>query len=362
MFFTHTREFEAHRKELLASVENCLRGSSLILGENVRTFEERFAASCRVPYGIGVASGTDAIILALKALKIGPGDEVITISNTAVPTIAAIRSVGATPVFIDIEEETLLMDLKKLEKAITKKRKAILPVHLYGNPVPMTDVLTIAKAKGIKVIEDAAQAYGASFNGSPVGSFGDIACFSFYPTKNLGAWGDGGMCVTKNEEYTESLRLLRQYGFRKGAIAEVEGMNSRLDELQAAVLLTKMGYFEEDQKKRTEIAARYDEALKRSKLRRPSVTKGDVHSHHLYVVQAEDRSKAQKIFAEHGVDTLIHYPTPVHLMPAYAFLGYKAGSLPVTETASKHIFSLPLYPYLTEEEIGKICECISTIT
>ena len=358
MFFTHTREFEAHSKELLAVVEKCLRSSSLILGEHVQNFEARFAKSCGVPYGIGVASGTDAIILALKALKIGPGDEIITMSNTAVPTIAAVRSVGATPVFIDIDPETLLMDLKNLEKAITKKTKVILPVHLYGNPVPMTDVLTIAKAKGIKVIEDAAQAYGASFNGSPVGSFGDLGCFSFYPTKNLGAWGDGGMCVTKNEEYAESLRALRQYGFRKGAIAEVEGMNSRLDELQAAVLIAKMEYFEENQAKRTAIASRYDEALKSSKLHRPKVTKGGVHSHHLYVVQAEDRAKAQKIFQEHEVDTLIHYPTPIHLMPAYAFLGYKAGSLPVTEEAAAHIFSLPLYPYLNEEEIRSICDCI----
>lgn len=361
MFFTHTREFEAHKKELLAAVENCLRGRSLILGEHVQNFEARFAKSCGVPFGIGVASGTDALILALKALKIGSGDEVITTANTAVPTIAAIRSVGATPLFIDIDAETLLMDLTKLEKAITKKTKAILPVHLYGNPLGMRDVLAIAKEHDLRVIEDCAQAYGATLEGKPVGSFGDIACFSFYPTKNLGAWGDGGMCVTKNEESADALRALRQYGFRKGAIAEIEGMNSRLDELQAAVLLTKMTYFEADQAKRTEIALRYDKALKSSKLRRPSVTKGGAHSHHLYVVQAEDRSSAQKIFTERGITTLIHYPTPVHLMPAYAFLGYKKGSLSVTEEAAEHIFSIPLYPYLTEEEIVQICECIKSL-
>ena len=359
-FFSHTREFEAHRKEFLQAVEGCLRSPSLILGENVRTFEELFAKSCGVPHGIGVANGTDAIALALKALHIGDGDEVITVANTAVPTAAAIRMTGAMPVFVDIDPLTLLMDVSKVEALLTPKTKAILPVHLFGNPVPMQEILAIAKKKKLAVIEDCAQAYGATIEGKPVGSFGDIACFSFYPTKNLGGWGDGGMCITKNAELASRIKSLRMYGYGKERIAEREGVNSRLDELQAAILLVKMHHFSEDFARKRAIALRYDAALQKSSLQSLHTTKNAEHGYHLYVVKAKDLSSTLRQFQEKGIAPLIHYEYPIHLMPAYKFLGFKKGSLPVTEEAAEHILSIPLYPYLTDEEVERVCECLRT--
>ncbi len=359
-FFTHTREFEAHHTQLLAAVEECLRSPSLILGSHVRTFEERFAASCGCTHGIGVASGTDAISLALRALHIVPGDEVITVANTAVPTVAAIRMAGAIPRFVDIDPETFLMDVTKMKAAITEKTRCILPVHLYGNAVPMHEMLSLAEKYKLKVIEDCAQAYGTLFEGKPVGSFGDVGCFSFYPTKNLGAWGDAGMCVTKSEELASRIRSLRMYGYAEERVAEREGVNSRLDELQAAILLVKMQYCAADLKKKRAIAARYDEALKKSSLKKPHTTNGAEHAYHLYVVLAEDRAQFQKKLKETGIGTLIHYAFPIHLMPAYKFLGYKKGDLPVTEEACNHILSIPLFPYLTEGEVAKICQALAS--
>jgi len=357
-FFSAPREFQAHREEFLRAVETCAKGPTLILGEHVQTFEERFASSCGVPEAVGVANGTDAIALALKALEVGEGDEVITVANTAVPTVAAIRMAGATPVFIDIDPKSLLMDTTKVKAALTPKTKAILPVHLFGNPVPMQEILAIAQKKKLSVIEDCAQAYGGTLEGKPVGSFGDIACFSFYPTKNLGGWGDGGMCITKDAELASRIKSLRMYGYGKERIAEREGVNSRLDELQAAILLVKMQHFPEDFARKRAIALRYDAALQKSSLQSLQTTKNAEHGYHLYVVKAKDRPSTLRQFQEKGIAPLIHYEYPIHLMPAYAFLGYGKGSLPVTEEAAEHILSVPLYPYLTDEEVERVCECL----
>jgi aminotransferase EvaB len=368
-FFAAGREFEAHRDAFLLTLEKCITSPTLILGENVRTLEERFAQSCGSAHGVGVASGTDALLLALKGLGIGEGDEVITVANTAVATVAAIRMAGATPVFVDVDRDTLLMDTTKLAGVITKKTKAIIPVHLFGNAVPMDTILAIGKPKKLLIIEDCAQAYGTLYQGKPVGSFGDIGCFSFYPTKNLGAWGDGGMCVTNDGALADKIRSLRMYGFGKERISEDEGVNSRLDELQAAILLEKLKRFPEDLQKRRAIAKKYDEALALrlrsgqggSPRKTLETTKGAEHSYHLYVIWAEDRAKVQQTFKDAGIVTLMHYAFPIHTMPAYAFLGYKKGDLPITEEACDHILSIPLFPYLTEEEVGRIGDALGSI-
>lgn len=361
-FFSHTREFEAHREEFLTAIEECLRSPTLVLGEHVRRFEEQFAASCGCRYGVGVASGTDALALALRALGISAGDEVVTVANTAVPTVAAIRMAGALPRLVDIDPVTFLMDLATIEGALTRQTKALLPVHLFGNPVPMTELMELAEKHHLAVVEDCAQAYGTLYEGKPVGGFGDIGCFSFYPTKNLGAWGDGGICVTNDKELAEKLHRLRSYGYREPHIAEEEGVNSRLDELQAAILLVKMRFSASDVQRRQEIAKIYDQALQGTSLLPQKVTVGGKSSYHLYVVQAPDREHAGKLLEQQGITTLVHYPLPIHLMKAYEFLGYKTGSLPVTEEVMRHILSIPLFPTLTDEEVEYVTSALQNIS
>ena len=354
----YLREYERFRKEILQNVETVFSSGRLILGQWVDKFEKAFAEYCGALSGIGVNSGTDALTIALKALKIGPGDEVITVSNTAVPTVAAIRAAGATPSFVDIDEETCLMDVSRIEESITGETKCILPVHLYGHPVDMAPLMKIARRRGVKVVEDCAQAHGAEYDGKVTGTIGDIGAFSFYPTKILGAYGDGGMVVTSNEFLAERIRMIRMYGMADAYYSEIEGVNSRLDELQAAILYLKLKHLDEDIKRRIEIADYYISGLSDLEILLPQVKKGCAHTFYLFVVRLKKRDELLKHLAEKGIETRIHFPTPIHLMSGYGFLGYGKGDLPVTERVSHEILSLPMYPYLKENELEKVIQSI----
>ncbi len=354
--WTYLPYFYKNKKEILAAVERVLQSGRLILGPEVETFEKNFAKFCGVRYAIGVGSGTDALFLSLKALGIGSGDEVITVPNTAVATVSAIVATGATPVFVDVNPQNVLIDPKKLEELLASsvKRKAfrnikvIIPVHLYGQTCDMNAISGIAKKYDLKILEDTAQAAG-------VGFMGDIAAFSFYPTKIIGAFGDGGMVVTNNKKLADTVRLLRQYGWKKRYYAEFNGYNSRLDELQAAILSLQLNHIEKLIKERRAIAARYTEGLKDTPMVLPDPNK---HVFHLYVVRYSKRDKFVQYLKNNKIDINIHYPTPIHRMPAYRYLGYKKGDFPVAEQACDEVFSLPLYPGLTRKDQNRV---ISTI-
>jgi len=354
----YLKEYEKEKHEIYAAVEKVLSSGHLILGDSVRNFEEVFAGYCNVRYGIGVNSGTDALFLGLKALGIGSGDEVITVANTAVPTVSAIVSSGATPVFVDIDPETYLMDTSQLEGAITKKTKCILPVHLYGQCVNMEEVNRIAAANDLKVIEDCAQSHGALFNNRKAGSMSDLAAFSFYPTKVLGGFGDGGMIVTENKNLNNKLRRLRFYGMEQTYYAEEHGYNSRLDELHAEILLRKLAHLETYIARRKELARRYDELLGTISLSLPKTMSGNEHVYYLYVCSHPGRDEIISGLQAKDILLNISYKWPIHTMPAYKHLGYKPGDLPHTEKASKEIFSLPMYPALTDAEVKTVVESL----
>ncbi len=299
------------------------------------------------------------MLLALRACGIGPGDEVITVSHTAVATVAAIELSGASPRLVDVESGTLTLDPRELEKTITGRTKAIIPVHLYGCPADMTPILTFAREHGLVVIEDCAQAHGARYAGRLVGTLGDAAAFSFYPTKNLGAMGDGGAIATSRADVAERLLSLRQYGWRERYISDEPGFNSRLDELQAAILRVRLRYLDEENDSRRRLAATYDERLSRLPLVLPVVRPGDRPVYHLYAIRTERREELRAHLRERGISTAIHYPAPVHLQPAYARLGYRPGSLPVTEDAARSLLSLPMYPDLSPEAPLIVAEAIA---
>jgi dTDP-4-amino-4,6-dideoxygalactose transaminase len=336
-----------------AAIRRVVASGQLILGPEVRAFEAEFAAWVGARAAVGVASGTDALELALRALGIGAGDEVLTVANAGVPTVAAIRAAGATPRFVDVDPDTLLLDPAGLEAALTPRTRAVLPVHLYGQPAPLEPILAFARRHGLRVVEDCAQAHGARIGPRHVGSFGDAGCFSFYPTKNLGAYGDGGMCVTGDPEIEERLRRLRSYGFDAQRSALCEGRNSRLDELQAAILRAKLVHLDAVLEERRALARRYREALAGGACEPVAEREGVAHAYHLFVVRAAERERAQRALADAGVGSAVHYPEPVHRMPAYAFLGYAAGSLPRTERACARVLSLPLYPGLSDEALAR---------
>lgn len=346
----YLKEYENEKQEIHAAIEKVLTSGRLILGESVKNFEKAFSSYCGRKFGVGVNSGTDALFLGLKALGIGPGDEVITVSNTAVPTVSSIVSTGATPRFIDIDPETYLMDTSLLEAAITKRTKCILPVHLYGQCVNMDDVNMVAKAHGLKVVEDCAQSHGASFKGKKAGSMSDLAAFSFYPTKVLGGFGDGGMVITGDENLCKKLQRLRFYGMEQTYYSEEHGYNTRLDELHAEILLCKLSHLNEYIARRNEIATEYDRSLAATSLSLPKTMPGNEHAYHLYVCRHPERDiiisklKAKDIFVN------INYPHPIHFMKGYQNLGYSAGDLPHTEKAANEIFNLPMYPTLTSDE------------
>lgn len=348
-------QYQARRAEIDAAMSRVVNGPSYILGHEVVAFEREFAAYVGVDYGIGVASGTDALLLTLRAMGIGRGDEVITVSHTAVATAAAIGLAGATPVFVDIDPRYFTLDVTGLEAAITPKTKAIIPVHLYGQPADMDAIVAVARRHNMKLIEDCAQATGAAYRGRLAGSIGDAGCFSFYPTKNLGGIGDGGMVVTNDPQLAESLQMLRQYGWRDDRNSHVLGTNSRLDEIQAAILRVKLPYLDADNARRRAIADAYDRALAGSNLAVPARRDEASHIFHLYVVRTQERAAVQERLKRAGVAAGIHYPVPVHRQPAFAAFA-PSGGLPETERAATEVLSLPMYPELDEAMIGQVVQ------
>lgn len=333
----------------------------LILGQKGRDFERAYADYIGVQYGVGCDNGTNAIILALYALGIGAGDEVITVSNTAIPTVSAIVTTGATPVFVDIDPRTYLMDVSQLEAAITPKTKAILPVHLFGQCADMDPILAIARKHGLFVLEDCAQSQGAEYRGRKAGSMGDISTTSFYPTKILGAYGDGGMVNTNSEEMDRKLRRLRFYGAEKTYYAIEHGYNSRLDEVQASILLTKLPKIEQYIERRRAIAALYRELLADTGLILPAEAAYGRHAYYIYVVRHPRRDWILEKLRENEIFVNISYPWPIHRMTAYQYLGYEEGSLPQTEQAAREIFSLPMYPSLTDAQVARVCEVLHSL-
>ncbi|MBU1912705.1 MAG: DegT/DnrJ/EryC1/StrS family aminotransferase [Candidatus Omnitrophica bacterium] len=361
--FTLKKQYEQIRDELKGPIEKVMSSGGFILGEDVGLFEQEFSAYCGVKYGIGVNSGTDALFLACLACGIGKGDEVITPAYTYIATSFGISIAGAKPVFVDTEEKTYSIDVSKIEKAITKKTKAILLVHLYGHPADMDPVMQIAKKHKLKVIEDCAQAHGALYKNKKVGSFGDAACFSFYPTKNLGAFGDAGMVLTDSDEIKDKMVLLHDYG-RKGRYENIiKGYNSRLDTLQAAILRVKLKHLDEWNEKRRKNASLYTKLFKEAKLNiiLPQEAEYAKHVYHQYTVRVKNRTEVMERLAGKGVRTLIHYPIPVHLQECYKELKHKKGDFPIAEKCCEGIMSLPMYPELAEEEIRYIVEQLSEI-
>ncbi len=361
--FSLKKQYEALKEELKEPMEKVMLSGGFILGEDVGLFEQEFATYCGVKYGIGVNSGTDALFLACLACGIGKGDEVITPTYTYIATSFGISMAGAKPVFVDTEEKTYSIDISKIEKAITKKTKAILLVHLYGHPANMDPIIEIAKKYKLKVIEDCAQAHGALYNNKKVGSFGDAACFSFYPTKNLGAFGDGGMITTNSEEVKDKVLLLRDYG-RKGRYENIiKGYNSRLDTLQAAILRVKLKHLDEWNEKRRKNASLYTKLFKEKKMDITLPYEADYakHIYHQYAIRIKNRKEVMEKLADKGLCPLIHYPIPVHLQECYKELGYKRGAFPVAEKCCEEIMSLPMYPELTAEEIKYVVDSIKTV-
>lgn len=347
------------REEVLAAISRVLDSGTLILGPEVSAFEQSFAQFLAVSgESVGVGNGTDAIAIALRALEIRPGDEVITVANTAIPTVAAIRMVGARPVFCDVDADTLLMDLEQLTERITPRTRAIVPVHLYGNAVDMTRLCQLAAERGLAVVEDCAQACGTTSRGQMVGTFSDVGCFSFYPTKNLGAYGDGGLCFTRRPELAQAIRQIRAYGCHDRYVAAREGVNSRLDELQAAVLNVKLRYLPKWLAQRRRIAEAYEAQLDPA-IKRPRPSEAALHSYHLFVIESQRRDEVARALSNEKIGYGMHYPTPIHLMPAYAQLGFAHGSLPRTEQAASRVISLPCYPELTEEAISRVSTVVN---
>ena len=354
----------ALKTEIDAAVAETLDSGWYILGRQAAAFEAEFAAYCQAAGCVGVNSGTDAIHLALRACGIGPGDEVITVAHTAVATVAAIRLAGATPVLVDIDPVTYTLDPQALEDAITPATRAVLPVHLYGHPVDLREIGQITRRRGLWLIEDCAQAHGAALDGKPLGSFGDLACFSFYPTKNLGALGDGGAVTGQDSALLERVRLLREYGWTPAQryVSQVEGVNSRLDELQAAILRVRLRHLDAQNEARRQLAAHYAELLPPAVVR-PVELAGCKHVYHLYVVRipagVAERDQVRRQMDAAGVGTGIHYPVPVHRQPAYAGDQVRAGRLPVTEQAADEILSLPMYPTLAAVQAERVAAALA---
>jgi dTDP-4-amino-4,6-dideoxygalactose transaminase len=351
-------QYHTIKHEIAAVVEDVLETTQFFLGPQTLAFENEFAAFCGCRYGIGLSSGTDALVLALRACEIGPGDEVITVANTFIATVEAIGLVGATPVFVDIDPDTYTMDWQQLDRVLTPRTRAILPVHLYGHPVELQPILDFARIHGLRVIEDASQAHGAMYQGRRVGSFGDIGCFSLYYSKNLGAYGEAGICVTEVHDLAERIRLLRDHGSRIRYQHEVLGVNARLDELQAAILRVKLPYLEQWNAARQARAQGYTEQLQDVVEAVPLVRAWGTHVYYVYVVQVRNRDYFRKVLEQEGIATGIHYPIPAHLQPACAQYGYRHGMLPVTEAAAERIISLPMYPELTAEQLQVVTSAV----
>lgn len=351
-------EYLRLQDEIDTALRRVCLSEQLILGPEVEAFEAEFAAYVGSRHAVGVNSGTDALQVALRALEIGPGDEVLTVSHTAVPTVAAVRAVGALPRFVDVEPTHLLMDPDRLEAAIGPRTRCLLPVHLYGHPADMERIGSIAARHGLPVIADCAQALGARLHARHVGGFATIACYSFYPTKNLGALGDGGLCTTDDSHLAARLRRIRCYGFDSARVAECEGLCSRLDELQAAVLRVKLRHLDSALQRRQRLALRYRQRLAETGCGLPTTSPWARHAFHLFVIRCAERARMIARLDRRRIHCGIHYPTPVHLMPAYAFLGYRRGDLPVTERAADEVLSLPLHYGLKEADVDAVVDAL----
>ena len=366
----YKKEYQNEKEESLAAVEAVFESGVLVFGPHLEEFEKKFANYCDCKFGVGVGNCTDALEIALRALKIGNGDEVITVSNTAVPTVSAIVSAGAIPVFVDVDEYHL-MDVSKIEGAVTEKTKCILPVHLYGQSVDMDSVAKLAHKYDLKTIEDCAQAHGATYKGKKVGSMSDAGAFSFYPTKVLGAYGDGGMITTNSEELSDASQRLRFYGMEKkkmssghwnGKYYSLEhGMNSRLDELHAAILLKKLNHLDEYILTRCKIAKRYDNELSSTSMILPRERLDNKYVYYVYVVKHPKRDLFIEKLRERDIHVNISYPWPIHTMAGYEYLGWKDGDLPITERYANEIFSLPMYPTLTNDEQTEVINAVKEI-
>ncbi|WDG32540.1 DegT/DnrJ/EryC1/StrS family aminotransferase [Streptomyces sp. CA-278952] len=360
--WSYLEEYRTEREDILDAVETVFESGQLVLGKSVRGFEEEFAAYHGLRHAVGVDNGTNAIKLGLQALGVGPGDEVITVSNTAAPTVLAIDGAGAKPVFVDVRREDYLMDLTQVEAAITERTRCLLPVHLYGQAVDMAPLREIADRHGLKILEDCAQAHGARHHGSLTGTMGDAAAFSFYPTKVLGAYGDGGATVTNDDEVDENLRRLRYYGMEKVYyVTRTPGHNSRLDEVQAEILRRKLKRLDQYVAGRQAVAARYAEGLGDTDLVLPELAAGNTHVYYVYVVRHPRRDAIIEALKGYGIALNISYPWPVHTMTGFEHLGYGKGSLPVTEELAGEIFSLPMYPALEPEAQEKVISAVREV-
>lgn len=354
-------QYKSIKSEILPVVNRVLENCSFILGEEVSAFEKEFSAYQNAASGIAVNTGTSALHLALLSAGIGPGDEVITVSFTFVATVAAIVYTGARPVFVDIDPNSLTMAVNEIEKAITPRTKAILPVHLHGQAADMDPIIEIARRHGLIVIEDACQAHGAEYKGRRVGSIGDMGCFSFYPGKNLGAYGEGGMVVTNDQKHDQTIRMLRDWGAQSKYCHILKGYNYRMEGMQGAILRVKLRHLDEWTEARRSHAERYNELLTGSGVEIPCEMPFNRHVYHIYAVRVPDRDAFQKTLAAYGVQTGIHYPIPVHLQPAYADLGYKAGDFPHTEAAAEEVLSLPMFAELTGEQQDAVSEAVHEV-
>jgi len=356
------QQYLSIKAETLSAVVDTLNSGAYILGQRVKNFEEQFANYNGSKYCVSVASGTEAIQIALLACGIKAGDEVITVPNTAVPTVAAIEAAGAEPVFVDINPGTYLIDTEQIKAKITRHTKAVIPVHLYGQACDMDAVMAVAKKHGLKVIEDCAQSAGASYKGKKTGTIGDAGCFSFYPTKNLGAYGDAGAVLTNNKDIAEKAFMIRTYGESKKYFNDIKGINSRLDEIQAAVLSVKLKYLDKWNELRKQKANLYIKLLDGTKgIILPREAKDNEHVFHLFVVRVKDREVLAARLKEGEVLTAVHYPIPIHFQKAYKDLGYDKGDFPAAEKACSEILSLPMYPEIPEKDVETVAKEIKKI-
>ncbi len=354
-------QYQSIQDDMLKALADVLEGMDLLLGPNVRAFEAEFAAYCQARYAIGVASGTDALYLALRACGVRPGDEVITVAHSFIATVEAIVLLGAVPVYVDIDPDTYTLDPGCLEAAISPRTRAIVPVHLYGQLADMDAIMPIAQRHGLAVVEDACQAHGAEIRGCRAGSSGDAAAFSFYMSKNLGAYGDAGAVTTNSRAIADEVRLLRDHGSARKYEHQEMGLNSRLDELQAAVLRIKLKHLDAWNERRRLHAYTYDQLLKNTGLTLPSTRSGAAHVFHLYVIQTENRDRVREVLADRGVATGIHYPIPIHQQVAAQGLGRVVGDLPVTNAVTRRIVSLPMYPELGADQLEYIAACLQDV-
>lgn len=347
-------QYRSIQPEIDEAIRKVLEAGQFILGPNVGALEQEVATYLGTKHAVGVASGTDALVLALRALEIEPGDEVIVPAYTFFATAGAVMLVGATPVFVDIKLDTYCLDIQQVAERITERTKAIIPVHLYGHPADMAPLMELAQSYGLKVIEDNAQAFGAEYYNRKTGSFGDVGCLSFFPSKNLGAYGDGGMVVTNDDQVAGRVRMLRTHGWRKKYYPEMLGYNSRLDELQAAILRVNLRHLDEWNQRRRDLAQQYTQQLANLEVGLPYNAPYATHVYHLYMICVSDRERVQRVLKEQGIASAVYYPQPLHLTKPCQSLGYRKGIFPVAEQASEETLAIPLYPEMAPAEVQSV--------